>query len=194
MTVSGKRKVAMTGNRNAERTWDLRWTAARCFRCDRDLTAGPVWRMRDDVPRGERDQRIGYKAVLPFCEACARDDWRMRNPYYSRAPAAAAPCVVCGRMVVQTEPRARHHACSEQCAVAARAAIRRERAAQRRQRHCQRCGAVFTATRSHAEYCSAACRQVAYRTRKTQAAREKAAELQEAAAMIRAYDDALYGC
>jgi hypothetical protein len=90
------------------------------------------------------------------------------------------PCESCGRRVAldyddlpyDDEPRPsrptgmRHDFCSEVCAYRYYNRIRNERAAAARAgRECQECGREFDAVRSDQRYCSAACKQRAYRQR-----------------------------
>ena len=56
------------------------------------------------------------------------------------------------------------------CALDAQNALLREQRAQARaDRTCQTCGAVFTPARADGRFCSGACRQAAYRQRRTKA-------------------------
>jgi hypothetical protein len=89
------------------------------------------------------------------------------------------PCESCGRRVAldyddlpYDEPRPsrptsmRHDFCSEVSAYRYYNRIRNERAAAARAgRVCQECGRGFDAVRSDQRYCSAACKQRAYRQR-----------------------------
>jgi len=71
-------------------------------------------------------------------------------------------CAVCGRFMKEWD----HHAyCSQRCINDAYMARRRRRHEQELKKQCVVCGVIFTAKRKDAQYCSAACKQAAYRRR-----------------------------
>jgi predicted nucleic acid-binding Zn ribbon protein len=89
------------------------------------------------------------RSVELYCDACAkREDWIPDHR-----------CVVCGVVMIGQASR-----CSETCDRKAASEARRKRRAWRRgKKICQTCGERFEPTRTDAKYCSAACRQRAYR-------------------------------
>ena len=95
-------------------------------------------------------------------------------------------CRTCGRMF----RAARAAYCSDRCENAGR--TDRQRAAReglRSRRQCSACGEFFAAPRGDARYCSPACRQKAYRERKSAQAATRAA----GAALIASYSAGLLG-
>lgn len=169
VTGDGHGGSSVTITRNAERTLELRWTAARCVHCDCDLSNEVVWRVRAWLPPEERPRSLAHMFVVPVCERCARDvrSWGIRFQVQAQPP---RPRVTCGRLVVQTEQRPRHNVCCERCAIPAQEAGRRRPLPQRHEATCELCGVEFTQERSDARYCSNACRQAAYRERKREEA------------------------
>ena len=71
-------------------------------------------------------------------------------------------CKVCGRFMKEWD----HHAyCRQRCINDGYRARRRRRHEQELNKQCVVCGEKFTAKRKDAQYCSAACKQAAYRKR-----------------------------
>ena len=139
-------------------------TASHCARCGRRLKpSDPVWRKRVSLGRSF--------AVAPTCKGCA-DEWEER-----RWP--GEPCEGCGRLVHKEKPRIRertlwedfhdikrHSFCCEVCRhKAVTKAVRERRAESRGTYQCEACGKSFRPTRTDAKFCSAGCKQHAYRKR-----------------------------
>lgn len=177
----------------------------RCGACGRELADGePVYRISVFNGRGMGG---GYsRSVAPRCKDCvdayekrplapdSTELWLfMMAQVRKRVPWALlhlpllppAPCVVCGRPVVNERSARRpmvvaddgrglvpggHILCSERCTQAHWAAYRHERwmeeAAEARHKTCPVCGEVFDGTRRDQVTCSPACRQRAYRRRR----------------------------
>lgn len=117
---------------------------------------------------GAVSELVWAKAVLlPKVPESVTDTDITRRPDISRH--TPPRCEVCGREGPVTHWRNRFAGYCWACTAAAENALRRERrAASRANRTCQCCGEVFTPTRSDGRYCSGACRQRAYRTRREQ--------------------------
>jgi hypothetical protein len=152
-----------------ERIMRARRAADVCAECERQIgEAEPVYisklRLRSHWLRG------------PVCMDCAP----VYIPVWVERDGFGRPCESCGRRVAldyddlpyDDEPALsrptgmRHDFCSEVCAYRYYNRIRNERAAAARAgRECQECGREFDAVRSDQRYCSAACKQRAYRQR-----------------------------
>jgi hypothetical protein len=131
------------------------WNAEKCFRCDQDLTTGPVLRIAVSVGR----TRFGRSyIVVPTCRSCNTSNGQPAT--WGRA--FTAQCPACQRAFVNLSGRPSQY-CSPRC----RQHGRRFARAQRRDNvTCHACGITFTPTRSDARFCSAACRQRSYRHRR----------------------------
>ena len=114
----------------------------------------------------------GYTRELrsgdPVCIECARaNPWVLRLGDGSDPADYAHVCDHCGRAFWGGQHR---RYCSAECGERERSR-RRERSAVRivGSRSCETCRKTFTPPRSDGRYCSSACRQKAYRTRKATA-------------------------
>ncbi len=135
-----------------------------CAHCRRQLHKDePVWRQRTILGRGLFGWRI---VVAPFCEQC-------KSKY--RDFCSARPCASCGRPVHNSERRSHRQRtyCSDECRRRHQsnyqAAIARQCRAEARgpSRACVECREHFEPTRADAQFCSARCKQKAYRKRVT---------------------------
>jgi hypothetical protein len=139
--------------------------ASFCGECETPLKT--VYRVR--VELGDQPlSGILKKAVVPLCRTCAKEE--IRYGLHSDAwLMKARPCEGCGRPVVQSESwsyRRQHWLCSDRCRDIVRAAAARDRRRDAlEERPCEDCGELFEPRRADARYCSAACRQRAYRSR-----------------------------
>ena len=128
----------------------------RCDECGKEIK-GPVY-YPSVVHYAGRGRYA--RTVLTRCSEC-KPDWCR---YDERR------CPVCGRLFY-TELWSNRRYCSKKCAHRGLYLKRkRERARRRQNRVCPVCGKPFDAVRSDQVYCSAACKQAAYRKR----AREEA--------------------
>lgn len=135
-----------------------------CNKCKRSLAGGePIWRIclgcglgRDMFGRLRRGTRA-------FCRKC-----RIKN---DRREYVTTKCETCGREVHNelNRRRRRHTFCCQACAIKAQSARARQRRTEARgaSKPCTICGEHFEPTRKDSCYCSAACRQKAYRRRVT---------------------------
>lgn len=119
-----------------------------CGQCGQAFTPGePIW----------RDLRVS--GFGPVCEPCHSKHRRFTPP---------EPCNHCERPVYQpanNRPR-KHVFCCRACQISESAAkAKARRAAQRDTATCLDCGEVFEPQRRGVRYCSAACKQRAYRRR-----------------------------
>jgi len=152
---------------------------ARCGKCNRPLKPKePVWRW---YAGGD------VAAIISTCKACYRehatwrdDDTGKTYELDSSRVKQSGKCAGCGRKVHQTQWRDyRYFYCSELCRQkhqpGFQAAFAREARARKRgaSRVCAACGKQFAPKRNDARFCSAPCKQKAYRERVT--ANKKAA-------------------
>jgi hypothetical protein len=147
--------------------------------CGRELTSRePVYRCLVAL-RQPTEYELHAHQVLNVCGDCAktRKQWdrraKNRPPYAYRDPLygnvyqplrwnAPQSCEHCGRTVIHdSSVQPQIIACSNQCRRAIYNASRRRAA----MTVCSECGGLFTPSRSGALYCSAACKQKAYRDR-----------------------------
>ena len=179
VTLSPRRRTPPREKRNA----------MQCDKCHRDLEEdAPVYL----VYRSCRDPKfVSAVTTKLFCESCepydhhpvAGEDFfhlpgeteqdairrHSRNRPCINSRFRASPCENCGRMITAPESLLRKHwVCSQRC----RKVIhrRREREAREKQREgmvCDVCGTAFAPARLDARTCSSACRQKAYRRRKS---------------------------
>ncbi len=140
-------------------------TAETCWGCGATLDA--VWRFKRRVDGYHRERRAYFQ--LPHCEKCFCA-YREKPPKYEEAPqraSTAQPCDGCGRPLANTANgywlTRKVHACSKRCAARALRALKRKP-----ERPCDGCGQDFTPARSDSLYCSAGCRQRAYRQRQAE--------------------------
>ncbi len=102
--------------------------------------------------------------IAPICTNCRLEECR----HISRVRTYSEPCGGCGRPVYQpTGFRNRRHSfCCRDCEIKLRNNLQAEKRRNRRRwARCSECRADFNPKRSDAEYCSAACKQKAYRKR-----------------------------
>jgi hypothetical protein len=132
----------------------------QCQACRRDLAEGePIYRISNGYD-GPWHQSLGG-AVGSVCGDCKNQYWSWGQQWES-----AEPCAHCARRVIRSGRRKRPKYVV--CGAACRAAVYGEVARGRRRlpsRRCADCGNDFVPKRSDAEYCSAACKQRAYRKR-----------------------------
>jgi hypothetical protein len=125
-----------------------------CGCCGRTLNADePIWRKQFS-----RCFCGGLSFIAPICQQCGR-----RGLYLS---VSHGPCENCGRLVHETQyRRRRHHYCCEDCRKQHEHALVRRRRAEARgpSRPCTECGEHFAPTRADARFCSARCKQKAWR-------------------------------
>ena len=148
----------------------------RCGECQRKLKPNePVWRQRLSTGPGFMG-RWG-RTLAPVCQKCMKKEqqadakygFQFRTPYEE-----AKPCEGCGRPVYNLLDLVfrEHTFCCEVCqdkvlSAATAAAARAARAVARGPCTCATCNKTFTPTRTDTHYCSAACKQRAYRHRVT---------------------------
>jgi hypothetical protein len=136
-------------------------TASQCPGCGKALAANePVWRVC--VSLGVFFGSWHYR-IAPHCERCKPE------PPFAHYEDAAA-CETCGRTVHDplTIRYSRHTFCCDDCRKRAEVAIaRQKRNAAKSTTTCDTCGKIFGPAREDARFCSAACRQKAYRQRVT---------------------------
>jgi hypothetical protein len=167
-------------------------SAEVCGECGEEI-GEPVFFIRKCMGRGPFGN-ISYRRV-PACGDCGRDyyravrfeteletvsrpgidEWTRRlEPTHAKAE-----CASCGRTCILDRDRKKfkkswlkYHGerrtfCSQRCRVRHNNQKRSERLEEKRAgTECQECGDTFTPDRSDAKYCSAACKQRAYRKRK----------------------------
>jgi hypothetical protein len=137
---------------------------AYCAGCKRQLEpAEPVYRTRLLVPwsfylHGSLQKGASWKHQF-VCEACIRPEKGRYRKSHS--------CLACGRLIFIHRGVQCADYCSYGCQLDAANQRRRRRSAKRRrdQRHCTIRGDSFKPKRTDSEYCSAACKQSAYRQR-----------------------------
>jgi len=142
--------------------------ASECYACGCEL--GPdavVYRARWNHGRGS----AGHTSwtIESVCEGCAPEPNRRSTWWWDHDP---QPCQRCTRRVVNrvipTRPM-RHVFCSPDC----ERRYYQDRQQEKRRatldldKVCEGCDEPFRASRSDARYCSGACRQRAYRARKS---------------------------
>ena len=136
-----------------------------CYHCKHKFDDGePIYRARTYV-YGRGFMRHYSISILSYCKSCA--PYREYNE---------GKCKTCDRDVYFPWDRVyrRHVFCSEDCSKRHWANYRREKRLSERQKTCQKecgeCEKSFTAPRSDTKFCSAACKQKAYRVRQGVAA------------------------
>jgi hypothetical protein len=148
--------------------------ARKCAQCGRKLRPDdPIWRKRLPIPGlFGRPHRV----LAPVCKRCHEKETRVRRKwgFSEKQYTNAKPCEGCGRPVHNTIDFVyrQHSFCSDNCSdkvlpAKAAAAARQQRAEDRGTRTCAGCATVFTPTRTDARFCSASCKQRAYRQRVT---------------------------
>jgi hypothetical protein len=132
-----------------------------CDRCGRKLApAQTVYRFR-----GRTDDLLGsqYDRRLTMCADCFKKSWYAKSPDYVSEP---RPCKGCGRTVIDCFSYWESTYCSEHCRLDYyREQAREKRELARGKRICANCGQSFMPKRTDSRYCSAACKQKAYRQR-----------------------------
>ena len=136
-------------------------TGSHCAGCQRQLAPNePVWRRRMSLGRGLFG---GWRyTIAPACQSC-RGEWtEYQRPF---------PCEGCGRPVNNQLTRRwrRRTFCGAKCEADVRAREAREKRQRARSttQTCAACGQAFEPARSDAKFCSAGCKQIAYRRRVT---------------------------
>jgi len=143
-----------------ERIWLAQKAGSHCAGCGKAIGAGnPVWRWRTFVGRGFLG---GWRrTVAPHCAKCPKGGRIFQLP---------AVCEGCGRDVYQHLDYVSHRRtfCCEQCEAKVRTQEARTRRAEARgaTRICQLCREHFEPTRADAKFCTARCKQTAYRRRR----------------------------
>jgi hypothetical protein len=123
--------------------------AMQCQICSKLLAAGaPIYRL----PLPNSSGRIGVACVCSGCVSGA--------PFKGRQWQEPVPCDHCARPVISFRKVPRH-VCGPECWQAIRNTQGRRRGGQ----WCRTCGQTFSPKRIDALFCSAACRQRAYRRR-----------------------------
>ena len=131
--------------------------AGRCTRCKAPFAGDwtSMFMVRDTVLHHVLGDvlAITQKETVPVCFACI-------NPDETTGPGSQITCLGCGgSMVFHSYPY--RSVCSDRCAQRAR----RKQKASTRRCTCAACGLSFKPPRSDARFCSAACKQSAYRER-----------------------------
>ena len=166
MTVSVTARAcannAVTDSRNGD-LWGAWWAAESCGRCGEELT-GIIYRLERWYIGGRHS---GPPGPVPICGTCfERKRSYLATPWTYRCP--AEPCEACGRSVVSNLRYGRRFVyCSARCARRLYNRNRSEKRAASRRSTCGACGEQMSPSRSDAYYCTNACRQQAYRKRKT---------------------------
>lgn len=140
--------------RNSWRSEARRWATVCCV-CGAAIAADAP------VVLGYRDRLPNFHVVSEAlaCLTCAA-------PWLERVRPHPESCRHCRRPIYRRRWKGRRFCC-DQCAWLAASARRGARAAALRTRRCVSCGQSFTAPRKDAVTCSPACRQKAYRQRKS---------------------------
>jgi hypothetical protein len=136
-----------------------------CGQCGAALEANaPVWLSAIYV--GYSWMGHYQRWQTPLCQGCCRPGG---DRYFRPRWCAPQPCEGCGRPVYYRPSyrRRRHVLCSARGAWLAASKRRTAAGAAARRKACAVCGTVFDAPRRDAVTCSAACRQRAYRQRKS---------------------------
>jgi hypothetical protein len=137
--------------------------APRCATCNRDFAAGePVYQYRHARYRVGRRFVSGHRRV---CKSCFDQAARARTVMHY--PDRAIRCGGCDRPMFVPwigSPHRMQAFCCAPCQWTYQGHTRRE-ARTLEDRPCQDCGATFTPKRKDSIYCSAACKQRAYRRR-----------------------------
>lgn len=131
-----------------------------CAQCAKDFDASePIYRSRTYVGPGFLGGTRTW--ILSFCDVC-RPAERYRH----------GNCAICSRDVHNPCDvlYRRHIHCSERCMRAYYARLQRDQRKAARQRICEQCRSEFIGRRD-SKFCTAACKQRAYRKRMAEAAR-----------------------
>lgn len=135
-----------------------RRTSGRCQRCFQAFASAQVVTMvqehliAEEYPSG----CVCTTEWVAVCSACA-------TPAEQAAATKQDVCRGCEQpLLLPPRYRSRVAVCSSRCAQRCR---RRERREWRRSISCRGCATVFQPSRSDSHYCTAACRQKAYRRR-----------------------------
>jgi hypothetical protein len=124
----------------------------QCEYCHRELAK------TETVFRYVWPSKFGYPKRSSFCEACVTGKFfwgKFKDPN---------PCQGCGRPVRNClEWKINTVVCSEVCRVKVHNSRRRPYRVQHTQKLCESCACFFAPRRTHSRFCSAACKQKAYR-------------------------------
>jgi hypothetical protein len=133
----------------------------KCDVCKRELSAdAPVWRVQAGQGMIDRNKSTGS-----VCRECCESKGWLDNCWWMKWE-APRPCDQCDRQLHWSDRRKvrKHFICGPECALRAYYPKRRTAA-----RACAACGKSFVPRRADTRFCSAACRQRAYRIRLTRA-------------------------
>jgi hypothetical protein len=124
-----------------------------CHNCKRRLNGSAVF-----VPLEEGPERCTHIIARPHCQVC--------KSFADMPTHVALVCSICGFKAYMPDWLARRQGgsdwlCSRKCY-----ARRKRKDNHWKQRTCEACGEVFTASRKDARACSAKCRQLLYRRRR----------------------------
>ena len=98
-----------------------------------------------------------------MCAECFKKTWYSKSPEYVSEP---RPCIGCGRIVIDCGSYWEPTHCNDWYRLDYyRTEAKKERALARGKRACAARGQSFTSKRTDSKYCSAACKQKAYRKR-----------------------------
>lgn len=134
-----------------------------CSRCRTEFAEGDVvYRVREPVP-GQGLFGAGWK-LAAICDDCVR---KYRHPSWRENRNEPIPCAGgCGVLVSHWYfPVTAIATCSKRCS--RRVEVERRRV-KHETRRCEVCGEEFTPKRSDSRYCRNACRQRAYRERRSE--------------------------
>jgi len=160
--VLGKSSPADIVDIDRWRSLDRSGNGECCGKCGEDfLKDEPIYRRRSNIGRGFLG---GMRtALLSYCDSCA--------PKICDTQYQTGKCDVCARTVhYPWDFVSRWHLfCSVRCSKAHYARVQREKRLAKRRKTCNECGRDFLAPRSDSKFCSSACKQRAYRDRKSDA-------------------------
>lgn len=131
-----------------------------CYKCKREFDLGePVYRARTYV-LGRGFMRHYSVSILSYCKSCA--------PYRDYHEGA---CNTCSRDVYFPWDRVRRKRvfCSTQCSQRYYVNVQREKRQAALRKTCSGCGDSYVAKRKDSKFCSAGCKQRAYRVRQGEA-------------------------
>ena len=134
------------------RKWDSN-RGMLCFKCGREYSSGET--IYFGKVGGYALLGYSYRKVS-YCESCKPKRWLDHGK-----------CDTCNREVYFPYRHInRYHVfCSRMCERDHYSKVQRQKRLKNRQKNCNQCGKAFTAPRSDTKFCSAACKQKAYRQR-----------------------------